>query len=150
MLCRLGGRTAGLDGSPCMDNDTPVGGTQPPSAGPTPPLYPPTGPGTQELYPPQYGQPFPPGQYYYPPTGNPPGLPSRTLTIVITFFFGLFGLIPAYLHGKEAERLGGSSNRYWTAFGVTFAVSMLVWIALVLLAAGFFLAVESSTVTVVE
>jgi hypothetical protein len=33
---------------------------------------------------------------------------------------------------------------------VTFAVSMLLWIALVLLAASFFLAVESSTVTVVE
>jgi hypothetical protein len=58
-------------------------------------------------------------------------VPSRTTTVVITVLFGLFGLIPSYVHGKRAERLGGSAGRYWTAFGVSFAASVLVYLGLI-------------------
>jgi len=111
-----------------MANDTPISGYQPPTSAPAPPLFPASGPQTAQLY---------------PPAGRAPGLPSRATTVVITFFFGVFGAIPAYLHGQEAERRGGSSSRYWTAFAITLAISLLCWIGLL---AVFFLAVGESSV----
>ncbi|MEI4273034.1 hypothetical protein TEK04_15000 [Klenkia sp. LSe6-5] len=57
-------------------------------------------------------------------------LPSRTMTIVITALFGVFGAIPAAMHGSRAERLGGSSKPYWMAFGVTMVVSIVLYVIL--------------------
>ena len=80
-----------------------------------------------------YGAPpeHPPGPA---PMGEPlarPAVPSRATTVVITVLFGLFGLIPATIHGRRAERLGVSSSRYWVAFGVSFAVSAAVYVGLI-------------------
>lgn len=103
--------------------------------------------GAQPAWPPPHGA-APQGPYG-PPYGYPgpvAPLPSRTTTVVITFFFGLFGLIPAYLHGKTAERHGVSPGRYYTAFAITLAVSVFVWIAVVLiLVFTVFAAVERSS-----
>ncbi|MGX5653457.1 hypothetical protein ACWKWC_01630 [Geodermatophilus nigrescens] len=52
--------------------------------------------------------------------------------MVITVFFGLFGLIPAYLHGRRAERLGLSSSRYWKAFAISFVAAAAVYVAAIL------------------
>jgi hypothetical protein len=73
-----------------------------------------------------------------------PELPSRVPTVLITIFFGAFGAIPAHLHGKRAEQLGGSSTPYWKAFGVTLAASVLAWIALIVALVVFVFAVGSS------
>src|SRR3954466_12705045 len=75
---------------------------------------------------PEWQPPYPAQQQYV----APPALPSRVPTVLITVFFGVFGAIPAYLHGKRAEELGGSSNRYWAAFGITLAASLLAWVAI--------------------
>ena len=61
------------------------------------------------------------------PPQRVPDLPSRRTTVLITAFFGLFGLIPASRHSRRAEQLGVSGSRYYTAFGVTFAVTTLAW-----------------------
>lgn len=63
-------------------------------------------------------------------TNQSTSLPSRTATIVVTALFGLFGAIPAAIHGSRAERNGGSSKPYWVAFGVTLLVSVLVYVVL--------------------
>jgi hypothetical protein len=82
---------------------------------------------------PQQGYP-PPG---YAPVGFQPPVPSRTLTVVITAFFGLFGIIPAVLHSKRAEAVGVPGSRYWKAFGITLgvvvAVHALIWTLLFVL-----------------
>jgi hypothetical protein len=81
---------------------------------------------------PGYAVPPAPG-YGYPP-GRPlpaPRLPSRVATVLITLFFGLFGLIPAYLHGKQAERQGVSPGRYYVAFAITLVASIVAYAVLV-------------------
>lgn len=61
--------------------------------------------------------------YYGPPSVEPP--PGLALTIVITLFFGLFGLIPAALAAGKARRAGHSEGRYWIAFGTSLAAAVL-------------------------
>ena len=102
------------------------------------PPQPPSEAGAQGPYGPPYGYPYGPG-----PAGP---LPSRTKTVLITLFFGLLGLIPAHLDGKKAEQQGVSPGRYYTAFGITLAVSSVVWTAVVLiLVFTVFAAVERSS-----
>src|SRR5688572_13273127 len=67
---------------------------------------------------------FPQGHPGYPPVGGPPAVPSRALTVVITALFGPFGMIPAQVHGQQAEAVGVRSGRYWKAFGVTLGVAV--------------------------
>lgn len=47
--------------------------------------------------------------------------PGVALTVVITALFGLFGLIPAFIHADRAKALGVRGTRYWKAFGITYA-----------------------------
>lgn len=54
--------------------------------------------------------------------------PSTATTIWITLFFGLFGLIPATVHTNHARDLGVRDNRYYRAFGWTFAIATVSWI----------------------
>jgi hypothetical protein len=56
--------------------------------------------------------------------------PSVVLTVVITFFFGVFGLIPASIHAARANRAGLSGKKYWVAFGVTMGVELVFWMGL--------------------
>jgi hypothetical protein len=55
-------------------------------------------------------------------------LPTLTPTVLITFFFGLFGLIPAIRGANAAQRAGRPGSRYWVAFGATMAASAAVWV----------------------
>ena len=103
-----------------------------------------------------YGQPMPPG---YAPYGRPVALgldpygrplrfgppPGLSTTIVITILFGLFGLIPAYLHSRKAEEGGYPSGRYWVAFGVSLAGSAVAYILVVLAAVAFFFSAAGSS-----
>lgn len=61
-----------------------------------------------------------------PPRQPAPGI---ALTIVITLFFGLFGLIPASIAAGQARDRGHPTGRYWSAFLFTMvgtaAVSVL-------------------------
>jgi hypothetical protein len=108
-------------------------GYPPPSWNPPPTEQPPpyAGPGYPSPYgPPGYGPPgYGPPRYGPPPFSpqDPPDLPSRTATVLVTAFFGLFGLIPASMHSKRAKQLGVSGNRYFTAFGITFGATSLAW-----------------------
>jgi hypothetical protein len=63
-------------------------------------------------------------------------LPSKTPTVVITIFFGLFGLIPAAIATSDARAAGVRTGRYWASFGWTMLVSFLVWLVLVALLIG--------------
>jgi len=45
---------------------------------------------------------------------------------VITFFFGIFGLIPAVMHSNRAARLGASRAPYWWTFAVVVVISYVV------------------------
>jgi hypothetical protein len=85
-----------------------------------PPAFPPGQPGYPSGYPQQPG---------YPPMGGPQAVPSRTTTVVITALFGLFGMIPAYTHGKRAEAVGVPAGRYWKAFGITLGIVAAVYVA---------------------
>lgn len=60
-------------------------------------------------------------------------LPSRWPTILVTFFFGIFGLIPAAVAARTAESRGGRGGRYWGAFGVTLLASAVAYLLAYLL-----------------
>ncbi|MGH9091002.1 MAG: double zinc ribbon domain-containing protein [Acidimicrobiales bacterium] len=64
-----------------------------------------------------------------PAAGHRPGPippPTLTATILVTFFFGAFGLIPAVIHASRARDLGYNSARYWWACGLTFLLAVLL------------------------
>jgi hypothetical protein len=62
-------------------------------------------------------------------------LPTITSTVLITVFFGLFGLIPAVSNTNRARALGVQTSKYWKAFGVTMAAVLVGWV-LIFAAAG--------------
>lgn len=54
--------------------------------------------------------------------------PSAWPTGLVTFFFGIFGLIPAMRHSDQARSMGYPTQKYWIAFGCAIAGSILFWI----------------------
>jgi hypothetical protein len=56
----------------------------------------------------------------------PQRIPGVGWTAVITFFFGIFGLIPAILHSNRAARAGASRTPYWVTFAVVVVISYVV------------------------
>jgi hypothetical protein len=60
-------------------------------------------------------------------------LPSRLPTVLITLFFGVFGLIPAAVATHHANAQGVTTSRYWAAFGWTLLVALLVVVLLLVL-----------------
>lgn len=77
----------------------------------------------------QLAQPYAAPQYAPPPYGHPygrPPAPGIALTLVITLFFGLFGLIPAFMHSEEAKRNGYPTGKYWATFGITLGAQFLL------------------------
>ncbi len=59
-------------------------------------------------------QPINPTSYY--PHTNPEQ-PSYIPTVLVTLFFGIFGLIPAVRHSQMAKSRGYSQKGYWWIFG---------------------------------
>ncbi|MEE9963771.1 MAG: hypothetical protein K4304_01615 [Propionicimonas sp.] len=59
--------------------------------------------------------------------------PSLTATVLVTIFFGLFGLIPAAIHSQRANEMGQDGSRYWKAFGITIGIEIGVTILLYVL-----------------
>lgn len=55
-----------------------------------------------------------------------PAPPSLAATILVSLFFGVFGLIPAARHSRRAAELGYPSGRYWGAFAGALVASLLV------------------------
>jgi hypothetical protein len=70
-------------------------------------------------------------------------LPSRTPTVLITLFFGLFGIIPAAVATSQARASRVNTGRYWAAFGWTLVLSVVVWFVFVMLVAGLALSAGS-------
>ncbi|EPH05576.1 hypothetical protein HMPREF1531_01005 [Propionibacterium sp. oral taxon 192 str. F0372] len=58
--------------------------------------------------------------------GRGPSLPSPVITGIVTFLFGIFGVIPAFISHDRAQQAGASSKRYWFTFGIFFVVNTLV------------------------
>lgn len=56
--------------------------------------------------------------------------PSLAATVLVTVFFGLFGLIPAAIHSQRANQMGQDGNRYWKAFGITMGIEIAVTVLL--------------------
>lgn len=52
--------------------------------------------------------------------------PSLVATVLVTVFFGLFGLIPAAIHSQRANQMGQDGSRYWKAFGITMGIEIAV------------------------
>jgi hypothetical protein len=52
--------------------------------------------------------------------------PSYVPTILVTLFFGLFGLIPAILHARMARERGYETSGYWISFVVTIVGAAVV------------------------
>jgi cyclophilin family peptidyl-prolyl cis-trans isomerase len=82
----------------------------------------------------------PPGLPYPPPVGTAGagvglGEPSLVPTVLITVFFGLFGLIPALLHSKMARERGYSGRPYWWAFGLIVGGEALLGLVLAIVLA---------------
>ena len=78
----------------------------------------------------------PPGFAYRPAVSvyrGPP--PSVWPTVLVTFFFGIFGVIPAAIHTSNAREAGRPTNTYWAAFGWTMVTSILLWFLLILVIA---------------
>ena len=87
----------------------------------------------QQQYPQQPQQPYGYNQQpQSPPYGNyqqpAAALPTVWPTVLVTFFFGIFGLIPASMHTSRAREAGRPTNTYWAAFGWTMAASILLWV----------------------
>lgn len=84
--------------------------------------------------------PSPPMSCAPPPPAPPPGgmvlvpatPPAVTSTVLITLFFGLFGLIPATIGSGKAKAVGQPGGRYWSAFGFTYLGRIMLEILLVL------------------
>ena len=55
-------------------------------------------------------------------------IPAITTTVVITVFFGIFGLIPASMHSSHAREFGQATNKYWKAFWITFGIEFVLGI----------------------
>jgi hypothetical protein len=58
------------------------------------------------------------------------GRPSYTPTILVTIFFGVFGLIPAFRHSRMARERGYSSAGYWWAFWLPILIPMLLLLSI--------------------
>ena len=93
-----------------------------------PAWQPPPGAGTWGGYPPPPTAPPIPG---LPVPAARPAPPSLAATILVSFFFGVFGLIPAARHSRRAAELGYPSGRYWGAFAGALAASMLFPVLLI-------------------
>ncbi|MGX6606452.1 hypothetical protein ACWKSP_30640 [Micromonosporaceae bacterium Da 78-11] len=61
------------------------------------------------------------------PTSVPP-VPGVAPVVVITFFFGIFGAIPAALRARRARALDAPDRVYWVAFAATLAASWVLGI----------------------
>ncbi|MDA8399375.1 MAG: hypothetical protein M0008_04900 [Actinomycetota bacterium] len=59
-----------------------------------------------------------------------PNRPSYVPTVLISLFFGLFGLIPAIRHSRMARGRGFPERGYWWAFGSILAGEVLVGVVL--------------------
>lgn len=70
------------------------------------------------------------------PSPDEAALPSRTPTVLITLFFGLFGIIPAAVATAQARAEGVQTGRYWAAFAWTLVLSFVLWLVLVAVVAG--------------
>ncbi len=55
-------------------------------------------------------------------------IPAVTTTVLITLFFGIFGLIPASMHSSRAREYGQATNKYWQAFWIVFGIQLLLGI----------------------
>lgn len=90
--------------------------------------------------------PPPPPPPVQPPSAAPPPMgssvplmivpatpPTLTATVLITFFFGLFGLIPATIGSDKAKALGHAGGRYWGAFGLSYLGRIMVEVLIVLI-----------------
>lgn len=62
--------------------------------------------------------------------GHGLGQPSYAPTVLVSLFFGLFGLIPAVRHSRMARERGYSERGYWWAFGSIVGVEALASILL--------------------
>jgi H+/Cl- antiporter ClcA len=92
---------------------------------------------SQQYSAPQRQYPQPPQPYGYnqqpqsPPYGNyqqpAAALPTIWPTLLVTLFFGLFGLIPAVMHANRAREQGRPTNNYWITFGATIVGSFIFW-----------------------
>lgn len=75
----------------------------------------------------------------YPPAGSqavPEGTvvvrrerPSYTPTILVSIFFGVFGLIPAIRHSRMARERGYTTSGYWWSFGLPMLIPTLIVVA---------------------
>lgn len=57
-------------------------------------------------------------------------LPSLVPTVLITLFFGIFGLIPAAMGASKAQAAGMDGSRYWKAFGLVLVIEVIIGILL--------------------
>ena len=58
-------------------------------------------------------------------------IPTIATTLLITLFFGLFGLIPAVTHTSRARAMGQPTNKYWITFGAVMGVAVVFTLILI-------------------
>ncbi|WP_425310098.1 hypothetical protein AADG42_15605 [Ammonicoccus fulvus] len=78
-----------------------------------------------------------PGQPFGPPATSGVRVPSLLPTVLITLFFGVFGLIPAVSASSRLRELGRPAGQVWGAFAAALVVAAVVPITLLLLARSF-------------
>lgn len=97
-------------------------------------------------YPPNaYGQPNQPYQQPYQPMGPAKQPLSIWITVLVTFFFGLFGLIPTVIGENQARQVGAPTGKHWKAFGLTILASLLLALLFFMLLGGLAAMAPSST-----
>ena len=57
--------------------------------------------------------------------------PGIATTLVITLFFGIFGLIPAASASSKAKALGQPTGKYWAAFAIPMGAYVLLMFLLI-------------------
>jgi hypothetical protein len=86
---------------------------------------------------------------YDPATGggyNQAERPSYVPTALVTFFFGLFGLIPAVRHSRMARERGYPDSGYWVTFAVAMVTATALYVAIVIAAVAIVVSVTRSAV----
>ena len=60
-----------------------------------------------------------------------PLVPTIATTLMISLFFGVFGVIPASIHADRARRQGAPTAKYWQTFLTVMALDLLLMVLVI-------------------
>lgn len=119
-------------------------------------------PGQYGSHSPSYASPYPaaqqtsPGAYGDPSVGNQPYVPVRPpaslipiwVTVIVTLFGGLIGLLPAYLGEEALKQNNMATGSHWRAFLLSLILPFVIFVLFFFGLFAFSTALESATYSI--